>query len=426
MNNEIYKSAMNKISANDDMKSKINTNVVQISKKKQKTPYIKFIPITIVLVIALLTGIKYLPNLSQNNNHVNDSEEFEILGEMSGEACYIIVVYLDGYAYSPESWIAYDYNSTNYDYKKGDKIGEVTLDLKGKRYKGTPPNYSSTLNLGTELYEIVNIKRERAIIAKQGEFEHILYRERKAIADLNETMDLKISEIFNMITEKPIVTEVELRNEENGSWIRTSKNENLISLINEELPNLELLNHGQINKKPINYRVPVNLMFEDGSALHVQFYPNENYASLFGGYIIISEELSTAINDLYKEGEQYKTTTDLIPYDLNSITYLKIINHLENYDILCKEPSWSGGALNSILDYYRISPVEPSSLDKLVMTMEIGSTEEDSIIIEFYNKENSKLRIKIKDKYYDIIKGDLTYEDLKEYLNNYTEINAIH
>ena len=73
---------------------------------------------------------------------------------------------MDGYSYESSSWTSYSRNENleNKEAIRGVKIGEVTLDLKGKTYEGTPPDFSSTYGLGTEVYEIKGVKRENAIL----------------------------------------------------------------------------------------------------------------------------------------------------------------------------------------------------------------------------------------------------------------------
>ena len=117
--------------------------------------------------ISMEECLKTVCELKYNSNEINEittSDDFEIIGKTSLEtACYISVVYMDGYANSPIEWLKYSRSAPESELIKGDKLGEVTLDLKGFVYTCTPPNFSSTHNVGTEIYAIKEMKKERAL-----------------------------------------------------------------------------------------------------------------------------------------------------------------------------------------------------------------------------------------------------------------------
>ena len=110
-----------------------------------------------------------------------------------------------------------------------------------------------------------------------------------------------------MIADVPNVTSIELLSEEDGSWMRTINDDQLISIINYEFPKLSLKNRGEIEVDPYihNDRIPINLMFNDGEAIHMQVLPESRYAAIFGGYIPLSEEFISILQELSDEGEEY-------------------------------------------------------------------------------------------------------------------------
>jgi hypothetical protein len=415
-------SAMDKIEASEEFKTRIR-NSMKANPRKEKIVKRMLFPAFAIVIAVLALGIYYFPSLNHRNNG-GGTGEFKITGKMQGEACYISVVYLYGYAYSPSEWLSYSrgYDNEDQNLEAGDKLGDVTLDLKGLSYIGTPPDFSSTYDKGTELYEIQNVKKERAILVRTDYGDSVFYRQNKALSDENEPIDLSMDEVFHMMTDRTAVTSLELRSEEDGSWMRTSENNELISLINRELPKLSLLSRSEIGKERESYRVPVNLMFEDGAALHIQFYPEQQFAAVFGGYINISEELSEAVKQLNKEGEMYDRITDLLPVELSKPSYLYIKNHVDGTEVLCKEPEWSGAALYDMLKYYRAVGTELKNEKQPVITIKAGWSDMDVTEINFYEDDMKNIMIQINGQFYETIKGHLKYEDFAEYLMNYTEL----
>jgi len=191
------------------------------------------------------------------------------------------------------------------DYIKGEKIGEVTLDLKGKTYEGTPPDFSSTYGLGTKIYEIKGVKKENAVLMVSGEMNHILYRSRKAVASENEPIGLKVEEVINMISDNPVISSVELKNEVDGSWMRTSYDSRLLDLLNTEIKGNDILSYEEMGRPEgeSSYRIPINIMIEDGAVLHMQAYPESD----LDGNLVITVKLGES-EENSKEIEIYEGT----------------------------------------------------------------------------------------------------------------------
>lgn len=387
-----------------------------------------FIILILVISISLMLKHNLLNKLDEakiSKESKKISQEFKIIEDNSNkEVCYASVLYIDGYAYSPSGWLYYSYGFgiNSEDVVRGEKLGEVTLDLKGKKYTGIPPDFSSTYSLGAEIYEIKNMKKERAVIVNDGEYEEVFYRERKAISSKNEPIDLTVSEVFHMMTNMPNVAAIELRSEEDGSWMRTIDEKQLIYIINNEFPKLSLKNRSEFEVDPYVYndRIPINLIFNDGTAIHMQVLPKSKHAAFFGGYIPLSEEFISMLRELCNEGEEYSRMTQLIPYNQEEISYLHITDHLGQRQILCSEPKWSGSALYDLLGYYRVVNTVEDIDGKLVMSVSIGKSEEDNIYIELNENENKEIFIKINNRFYKTVKGQLRYKDLKDYIDSYT------
>lgn len=280
----------------------------------------KLIPIFSVLLLIVCTSAVMLFSIKKDKINTKTiytptatvDRQFVIIGLNSNNstACYISVVYLDGYAYSPSEWLNYsssEFIKSDYDKLKGEKLGKVTLDLKGKTYTGIPPSFSSTLNEGTEIYTVKNLKKERAILVVDNDYATIFYRERKALNDEKTPIDLTLEEVFNMMSDSPKVSSVELRSELDSSVIGVSKNKQLLELINSELSKLPLLQPSELGKDPysIGKRIPVNLVFSNGVALHMQVIPEAKSAYVFGGFIQLSEEFCSAVQELPRQVDKH-------------------------------------------------------------------------------------------------------------------------
>lgn len=413
-------SALERVVVSERFKVRLISSI-KMSGEKPTTPRKSIRKIqyaAIFTLFILFIGAFSLPRFLNHHDSDSTSEDFEIIGKLNGEACYISVLYLDGYEYTPSSWLSYsiDDGGNIGNYEIGDKIGEVTLDLKGLRYTGTPPEFSSTHDVGTKIYELKGVKKEYAILMKDQYSEFIAYRSRKFTLNEDVPLNLTIADILNMISDDSIVTSVELRSEENGSWMRTTEEEQLLSLINKELPEKPLLSKSELGKDLTSYRVVTNLMLSDGAVLSLQFYPEQRFAYVFGGYIEISEELANSVVQLNQLGDSYPKITNILSMDPSKIHFLNIINHVEEREILCEMPAWSGSALYEWLNYYRVTDENQIAEGKLLMSMMIDQQE-----LNFYENDNQIIDVEINGTIYKIVKGQITYHDLVDYLENYTE-----
>lgn len=425
MNKDNYKSALDKVRASEAFKTRAEASLKTSESGKRAFQRKKLVPILIALVLVIGIGTEAL----RWNNKTNPPNDFKIIGstDSNEEACYASIIYLDGYVYSTIEWLGYSrfHGKGEYERIKGEKLGEVTLDLKGLKYTGPPPNLSSTLDEGTKIYKIKNVKSERAVLVELGDDLLMFYRMHKEIMDENTPLNLTIQQVFEMLSDTPAVSEVELRDENDGSWMRTAQDRELLSLINRELPKLSLLNRDQFGKDPYKsqHRIPLNLMFADGAALHVQFFPEVNAASIFGGYVSVSTELSRALEKLYKQGNEYGSISSLLSYEAEDINYLYFEDYVNHIKVLCKNPQWSRQPLFSIFDYYRVKEVDKAFVKNLVMTSTLGKSMDDSISIGFYETQENDIAVKIGEHYYKPAKGQIKFDELSSYLHNYTDLD---
>lgn len=444
MNKDEYRSAAQKLKASDKFKEKAKASMKasspQANSFKMKRPAAA---IAALLVVACISTIAIYSLQKDKGNTTNSAiankgsgeiaaDDFKITSKDSSKganACYAAIVYLDGYAYGPISWLNYsrtDYSKTEYEKLKGEKLGTVTLDLKGKTYVGTPPSYSSTLDVGAEIYTVKNMKKERAVLVVQSGFASIYYRESKAVRDLKTPINLTLAQVFNMMSDSPKVSAVELRSEEDASWMGRSEDKKLLELINKELPKLSLLQAHQFEKNPYESgnRIPINLIFSDGAALHMQVLPEAKSASVFGAFVKLSEELSSAVKELPKQVPQYPAISKLLSYTENQVSYLYLLNHTNGDEVLCKTPQWSRSALFSIFNYYRMVEAEESDAKKLVMTAVLGKSKDNSTTIDFYETSDKHIVIELNGKYFKPVNGQMSFEELNDFLYNFTDLGA--
>lgn len=125
----------------------------------------RLVPAFVALMIAVCISTLFLPGLMNVVVKNNVKDKFKITEETSTTiTCYASVVFMDGYVYSPSEWLKYSRYSSDeikYDEIRGDKLGEVSLDLKRKRYTGIPPSFSSTHNIGTEISSLGIYKKNK-------------------------------------------------------------------------------------------------------------------------------------------------------------------------------------------------------------------------------------------------------------------------
>ena len=237
--------------------------------------------VSVVLAsILIIMAAAVVSSLWKDNGEIDAAGEFRIIETLNKDPgedqrifiSYIPLLFLNGYYYSPSSYIGYSPHHVVRDEEfqtiREEKLGEVTLDLKGLVYEGVPPDFSSTYDIGTKVYTIKNVKKDRAVIVVSNGNKEIFYRLGKELpANKDVEFNLKLADIFKMISDFGEVSAVELRAYDNGAWMRTSTDATLISLINSEIPRLSLYNLSEIDENPFgrypNY-IPINLMFEDG------------------------------------------------------------------------------------------------------------------------------------------------------------------
>jgi hypothetical protein len=428
MHKDEYKAAIAKLKASDKFKEKAEASMKATSTKANSFKLNRLAPFFAALILFACISAAAIPHLINNKESATAAGDFKITSQVSdAAACYASIVYLDGYAYSPSSWLSYSRQESleaGYEKLKGEKLGTVTLDLKGKTYTGTPPSFSSTHDVGTEVYTVKGMKKERAILVVNKGYASIFYRERKALSDEKTPINLTLAEVFNMVSHSPKVTSVELRSEQDGSWMGTSENKQLLELINKELPELPLLQASEMGKNPYEQgnRIPINLIFSDGSALHMQVIPEAKSAYVFGGFVRISEELNSVVQKLPKLVEQYSTAASLLPYAEDQVAYLHLINHTNGDEVLCKTPQWSREPLFSILKYYPVVEAQASEANKLAMSASLGKSKDNSATIDFYENSEKHIVIKLNGKYYKPIKGQMSFEELNTFLYNYTDL----
>lgn len=420
MNKDNYNKAMDKIKASEEFKNRIKTAVISKKATAKASNYKKVMAIAAMVIVILSAG--YYVNINDKMNINDISNNFEIIGKSEGEACYITVVYMDGYSYEASSWYSHSVSSflDDVDDIKGEKLGAVTLDLKGKMYTGTPPDFSSTLDVGTEIYEIKGIKKENSVLAVAGDMKVVLYSQRKANST-NEPINLTIEELINRISIDPVITSLELRSEEDSSWMRSTTDANLLALLYKEIKNENIMSYDEIGKKytESSYRIPINILFKEGGALHMQVYPEKNLAYIFGGYINISNKLAQELENLYKMGYEFSKITEILEKDLNDVEYFKLTNHRSGEELISSEPRWSGEALYWYLSYYSAEKSQIDLIGEHVYSLRFGASEENSELLEIYEGTDENLYFKIDGIYYILVKGYLRYKDLLNFQENY-------
>lgn len=417
---------MNKnIKAIENFKNKKKSSTVREKNKMMK----RLAPALAVLLIVAGISAAVLLRL-QKSPGISISEEFKIINKNSSEsACYASILYLDGYEYSPSEWLNYsrfEIGKTDYEELIDKKLGEVTLDLKGKTYTGTPPSFSSTYDIGTEIFTLKNLKKERGVLVVSDGNPLIFYPSRKVVLDEKKSINLTLKQVFNMISDVPEISSLELRSEKDGSWLGNFENKQLIALINQDLSSQQLLQRSELGQDPYSTgkRVPINLVYPDGATLHIQFFPDNKCAYVFGGFVMLSEGLSAVIQAISSQYNQYPNISSLLPYAESNISYLKFVNHTNGDEVLCKNPAWSTSALFPILDYYRVEEVKTGDSLPLVMTCSLGTSKDDNVIIDFYENSDKSIIIKLKNKYYKPMKGRIIFEELENYLYNYTDLGV--
>ncbi len=264
------------------------------------------------------------------------------------------------------------------------------------------------------------MKTERAVIVGTGDSAMLFYRTAKVNL---EKEALTVSQIMAMLSEKPTIKAVELRSEEDASWLGTWGDKALLELLEKELPGLKVVDLAAtgVESPTEGPRVPVNLVMEDGAVLHMQVYPDSNYVSIFGGYMKISPELSQAFANLNGQQAQVPTLEEVAGMEEGSVNYLKLYNPDSSVSILCSEPQWSREPFFDMLSYYRVEKTDlGADSSSLYMTVELGASAEDSKTLRFYAIGDGKLAVEVEGVLYTPARGYLPQEEIDNFISSYT------
>lgn len=442
MHKEHYLSALEKIRTDEAFKNELEERLkgeplkrIYTGRALLKPSWISVAAACVLTLGLALGGAAYLngwsmgsPNLISDKGSLlgasqDGTSDFEITGKMGSnvDACYMSVVFIDGYTYTYNSWLSYERLSiSNLEALTGEQLGEVTLDLKDILYTGTPPDFSSTLSKGTPVFAVKGMKTERAVIVGTGEYASLYYRTAKVNL---EKEALTVSRIMTMLSENPTIKAVELRSEEDASWLGTWGDKALLELLEKELPGLQVVDLAATGKESPTEgpRVPVNLVMEDGAILHMQVYPDSNYVSIFGGYMKISSELSQAFAKLNGQKPQVPTLEEVAGVEEGSVNYMKLYNPDSSVSILCSEPQWSREPFFDMMSYYRMEKTDVGAdSSSLYLTVELGQSAEDSKALRFYDIGDGKLAVEVEGVLYTPARGYLPQEELDNFISSYT------
>lgn len=336
--------------------------------------------------------------------------------DMGEEACYVSVVYLDGYSYSPNEWLASDWYGKQKTYVRGQSIGSVTLDLKGKTYTGIPPNFSSTLDVGTELFEIEGVKRESAILVVNGHYESVFYINSKVLEN-GAAFNLSAKAILQLVSDQPDIEAIEVRDETNGTWVADLEDPDLLDLLEQAFVDQELLTREALSVEPYSsQRLPINVVFSDGARLHMQVYPQSSYAYVFGGYMAMSGEFVDALKETIATLEIPPSLASLVFEGHDVLEEMLVSDVLRNQDYDLEEPKWTGQALEHLLSYYRVKAIAPTD-SPLIFYAEIKSPNQAMTRFEIFEDGS----VGVDGHRYEILKGSLGYGDVEFFLEAYIE-----
>lgn len=336
-------------------------------------------------------------------------------------------MYFEGYEYCPSVYYSYKESLTEEQLValKSRKLGQVKINIRGNPVNGVPSDFSSTFDVGSEIYAIKDTKVERAVIVKTEFGNAVLYRYRKAIQEYgNSPINLNLSDVFNMMTDKPQVKEVKLFSKENSSVIASSKDEQLINLINKELPSQKLINFPPQGKQ-IDFAtgVQVNLVFSGDEELNITVYQGQGYATVFGGYFSLSPALSEAFKKLDALKPPSDKFTQHLPFKIGDVKYFtaQYILTGEKADFSSFEKA--NGMLSGLLNY-SVQEVNLDKTNKLIMTCTFGPTQADSKIIQFYGKENNEITIGLDGYFYKFTELNMTEKNLHDWFSKLLIISS--
>ena len=363
----------------------------------------------VAIVLIIFIGLSIY-----NSNSKSTDFEYTVMDE-DLEYDYMEVVYLDDFEYTPSEWLSYGIYSDNYEYLRGDEIGEITLDLKGKDFMDLPPDFSGTYSLGSKIYSIEGLKTEYAILVVEDSKERILYRTGKYNSKNSVPSDLTLRVLSEMISSKAHIERLEFRDDYNGAWVSDLYNKTLKDIINQEIMPQRIMNRNEVEIAPYSAdRIPINIIFEDGAKLHIQVHPNSGYALIFGGYVSVSDIFLESLELAIEESHMSPTIMDLIPYDQSSVRYLRVEDKIADKDFSWKVNSLPDGGLYMLLNYYRVQSVSDDDLEPIV-SIEIGQSKTDKIVFELYDNHT----LGINGERYEVLRGEITYNEMYMFIDDY-------
>lgn len=344
----------------------------------------------------------------------NFPSAFTITGEAPAEACYIMVVYIDGYSYTASGW----QNISSDSFTRGEKLGEVSLDLKGLSYTGVPPNFSSTLKKGTEIYSIQGLKKEYAILAVEGTYQNVLFREGEVFVEGKKPKLSTVGQVIATIAHSPQITAAELLDEENGGLMATNDEAELLALFTTGLTRQPLASWDSDSLR--GRRIPLNLVFQGGEILHLQVYPEAGKASVFGGLVTLPLELVAACEEFADRGPQYQTIASLLPYGETEVDYLRGINLQSGQEMAAQEDSWLWKHLYVCFNYWRLAVQEEPVTEKTsTLTLICGRSEQDSTTLQFFSSPRGTL-LEYEGQFYRLVRNMFDVEkEIEEAFRNY-------
>ena len=248
-----------------------------------------------------------------------------------------------------------------------------------------PPNFSSTLNKGTEIYSIQGFKEQYAMLAVSGHDQQVLYRGGKVLGEKGE-YSLTVGQVISMVSTNPTLAAVELLEEEHGALVAKLTEQNLLTLFSRDLVNQPILPWDRVYGR----RIPLNLVFGSGEILHLQAYPELGMASVFGGMTPISADLVAAVEELAERDPQYRTIAGLLPYGEGGVEYLRYIDEGSGRVLTPGEDSWS--RLWQLFQYWRLEENDQSGVPKApTITVQLGPSQEDTVNLSFYTSPEGTL-----------------------------------
>jgi uncharacterized protein YpmB len=365
----------------------------------------------VAIVLIIFTGLSIYNSSSKSTDFENTVMDENLEYEYDS----MEVVYLDGFKYTPSSWISYGIYKDSHEYLRDKKIGEITLDLKDKFFMDVPPDFSGTYSLGSKIYSIEGLKTEYAILVVEDSKERIMYLTGKYNNKDSVPFDLTLHALSEMISSKARIESIEFRDDYNGAWVSDLYNKTLNELIYQEIMPQRIMNRNELEIPPYSAdRMPINIIFEDGAKLHIQVYPSSGYALIFGGYVSVSDLFIESLELAIEESHISPTIMDLIPYDQNSVKYLRVEDKIADRDFSWKLNNFPDGGLYMLLNYYRVQSISDDDLEPIV-SIEIGQSKTDKIVFELYDNHT----LGINGERYEVLRGEFTYNEMYKFIDDY-------